>query len=67
MGIRRVYVEESRPVPAMLVIVSENSAESGSLVGGDTEGLPTMYRLASPRFRRGINSSSHSASRLKTD
>jgi hypothetical protein len=40
MGIRRVYVEESRPIPVILVIVSENQIESGSLVGGDIERLP---------------------------
>ena len=40
MGIRRVYVEESRPIPAMLVIVSENQSELGSLVGDNIEGLP---------------------------
>ncbi|MGL5059964.1 MAG: hypothetical protein ACRC62_08265 [Microcoleus sp.] len=40
MGIRRVYVEESRPIPAMLAIASENQTESGSLVGGNAERLP---------------------------
>jgi len=40
MGIRRVYLEESRLIPVMLLRVSENKTESGSLVGGDTERLP---------------------------
>ncbi|WP_341736634.1 hypothetical protein [Microcoleus sp. CAWBG640] len=39
MGIRRVYVEESRPIPVILAIVSENQTESGSLVSGDIEWL----------------------------
>jgi hypothetical protein len=45
MGIRRVYVEESRPIPVILAIVSENQIESGSLVGGDTERLPDYINI----------------------
>jgi hypothetical protein len=45
MGIRRVYVEESRPIPEMLVIVSENQNELGSLVGGDIERLPDYISI----------------------
>lgn len=53
MGIRRVYAQESRLVPAILVIVSENQIESGSLVGGDTEELPdSLLRGGRSRFMR---------------
>jgi tryptophanase len=44
MGIRRVYVEESRPIPVILVIVSEDQNELGSLVGGDIERLPNSIQ-----------------------